>query len=477
MVEKLAKRIPFYPCYPLTMVAVDYVAVVIAAYLSVYFRNGIMFMTGTVLHIPAVKIYVLIPMIYILFLQAQRLYTVREPFYGLMRRIIHASSYAMGATLAVIYFSYMAEATSRLFMGLFWVISVILILLIRYISLRIFEKTGLFQIPLLIIGAGRTGELFYRNVLKDSCMNYDVIGVLEDHYVKGELLKNVPVLGKFSDAVEVIKKHHIKSVVIAAPGMEQEKLAALILAIHPIVKSLSVVPNLVGVPMGNVEIDSFYKEKLMAITIRNNLQSPRAQIIKRIFDLILSFVGTVLISLLLLVIAVLIRLDSPGPIIYDGKRLGKNGKIFKCYKFRTMYTNGRDLLQQYFVQHPDKKEEYEIYHKLDHDPRITRIGRVLRKTSLDELPQFINVILGDMSLVGPRPYLVEEKEDMGETSGLILMTRPGITGFWQVSGRSAISFKDRLMMDCWYVRNWSVWIDFYLLLKTVEIVILRRGSY
>ena len=113
----------------------------------------------------------------------------------------------------------------------------------------------------------------------------------------------------------------------------------------------------------------------MAITIRNNLQSPRAQIIKRIFDLILSFVGTVLISLLLLVIAVLIRLDSPGPIIYDGKRLGKNGKIFKCYKFRTMYTNGRDLLQQYFVQHPDKKEEYEIYHKLDHDPRITRIGR------------------------------------------------------------------------------------------------------
>ena len=477
MVETIAKRIPFYPCYPVVMAAVDYVAIVISVYLAMYARNGILFMTGTTLHIPAVKIYVLIPLIYILFLQAQQLYTVREPFYALMRRIMHASAYAMGATIAVIYFSYLAEATSRLFMGLFWVTSIILLLMIRYICLRIFEKIGVFQIPLLIIGAGQTGELFYKNILKDSAMNYEVIGVLEDYSVKGELLKNVPVLGKISDAVEVIKKYHIKSVVIAAPGMEQEKLAALIFAIHPIVKSLSIIPNLVGIPMGNVQIDSFYKEKLMAITVRNNLQSSRGQLIKRIFDLILSLMGTVLISVFLAVIAVLIRLDSPGPVIYDGKRIGKDGKVFKCYKFRTMYTNGPELLQRYFAQHPDKKAQYEIYHKLDCDPRITRIGRFLRKTSLDELPQFINVILGDMSLVGPRPYLVEEQPEMGDTSGLILMTRPGITGFWQVSGRSAISFKERLMMDCWYVRNWSVWIDFYLLLKTVEIVILRKGAY
>lgn len=215
----------------------------------------------------------------------------------------------------------------------------------------------------------------------------------------------------------------------------------------------------------------------MAITVRNNLQSSRGHLIKRVFDLVLSIVGTLFISPLLILLAVLIRLDSPGPVIYDGKRIGKDGKVFKCYKFRTMYMNGPELLQRYFAQHPDKREQYGTYHKLDCDPRITRIGRVLRKTSLDELPQLINVILGDMSLVGPRPYLVEEKEDMGDTSGLILMTRPGITGFWQVSGRSAISFKDRLMMDCWYVRNWSVWIDFYLLLKTVEIVVMRKGAY
>lgn len=197
---------------------------------------------------------------------------------------------------------------------------------------------------------------------------------------------------------------------------------------------------------------------------------------KMIFDYTLTAVGTVAISPLLFYIAYRIKKDSPGAAIYDGERIGKNGKLFKCYKFRSMYTNGDEILEKYLEEHPDKKIEWEMYHKLENDPRVTPIGDFIRKTSIDELPQVFNVLKGEMSLIGPRPYLPREEEEMGEHYKDIIKVKPGISGYWQVHGRSNITFENRLLMDKWYVSNRHLIMDIKLLWKTIGVVLNKKGA-
>ena len=171
-----------------------------------------------------------------------------------------------------------------------------------------------------------------------------------------------------------------------------------------------------------------------------------------------------------------IKKDSSGDAIYAGKRLGQNGKLFPCYKFRSMYTNGDEILEQYYLEHPEKRAEFEKYHKLDDDPRVTPFGTFIRRTSIDELPQVWNVFLGHMSLVGPRPYLPKELAEMGEAAEIILKVKPGITGYWQVNGRSNVDFESRLLMDVWYVKHRTLWMDIRLLWQTIGVVLMKKGA-
>lgn len=188
--------------------------------------------------------------------------------------------------------------------------------------------------------------------------------------------------------------------------------------------------------------------------------------------------GGIFIIPIILILTVLIRWDSKGPAFYNAERIGKHGKTFKCYKFRSMYQNSDAILKKYLAEHPEAQKEWDTYAKLrDYDPRVTRFGSFMRKTSLDELPQLWNVIKGDMSLVGPRPYLPRERLDIGSALGIISLTTPGITGYWQVSGRNNISFAGRVDMDTWYVQNWSVWVDLIYLVKTFKVVFCGRGAY
>lgn len=193
-------------------------------------------------------------------------------------------------------------------------------------------------------------------------------------------------------------------------------------------------------------------------------------LIKTIFDFTLTAVGTVVISPLLIYVAYRIKKDSPGNIIYVGKRIGKDGELFKCYKFRSMYVNGDEILDRYLTVNPDKKREWQIYHKLKDDPRVTPIGKFIRKNSIDELPQIFNVLKGEMSLIGPRPYLPEERKEMGDYYLEIIKVKPGISGFWQVYGRGKVTFLERLLMECWYVKNSSIKMDLILLWQTMRIV-------
>ncbi len=201
-----------------------------------------------------------------------------------------------------------------------------------------------------------------------------------------------------------------------------------------------------------------------------------SKFLKILVDYTVTVCGGLLVLPLMLYVAYKIKKDSPGDAMYNAERIGKDGKLFKCYKFRSMYTNGDEILEKYLSENPDKRVEWETYHKLDDDPRVTPIGKFIRKTSIDELPQLLNVLEGHMSLVGPRPYLPREADEMGEAFNTIVLVKPGITGHWQVNGRSNVDFINRLKIDCWYVHNRTFWMDIMLLLKTACVVLNRIGA-
>ena len=198
---------------------------------------------------------------------------------------------------------------------------------------------------------------------------------------------------------------------------------------------------------------------------------------KRNADFALALIGLIVISPLFLLLSFSIRNLSPGPSLFGHKRIGLNGKEFECLKFRTMVNNGDEVLELYLSENPDERCEWNKNRKLKNDPRVTWLGAVLRTFSVDELPQLINVLRGEMSLVGPRPVVTEELEKYGDAAELYLCARPGITGLWQVSGRSNLSYDQRIELDSAYVQNWSMGQDSKILLKTIPSVLSAVGSY
>ena len=203
---------------------------------------------------------------------------------------------------------------------------------------------------------------------------------------------------------------------------------------------------------------------------------PKNKFLKNFIDKIIVLATSLLWLPLLCVIAIILKLKNPKePVFFIQNRLGEHGKIFKCFKFRTMMSD-QSFMDEFLANNPDEKKYYEKYHKFMHDPRIDSFGAFLRKSSLDELPQLFNVLLGEMSLVGPRPYMVNERHDMKGFLALILEVKPGITGLWQVSGRAATSFRARLRIDLLYIKNWSLWFDFVIILKTFRAVLNSHGA-
>ena len=195
--------------------------------------------------------------------------------------------------------------------------------------------------------------------------------------------------------------------------------------------------------------------------------------IKRIFDFISALSLFIIISPIFLIIAIAIKVDSKGPVFFKHMRVGKNGKPLPTYKFRTMVTNAEELLKKLT---PEQKKEYEENFKLENDPRITKIGKILRKTSLDELPQLLNIIIGNMSVVGPRPVVQKELEKFGDQVDKLLSVTPGLTGYWQANGRSNTTYEERVAMELYYVDHCSIWLDIKIIFQTIGAVIRKEGA-
>lgn len=281
--------------------------------------------------------------------------------------------------------------------------------------------------------------------------------------------------GPSGTALHVAANHDIPYAIVVEPNLDAEEHDHLVARYSKFFDNVLVVPD---VKKGAAALwrTGRSHQGLVGYGVSHYELQVGARFAKRIIDMIGALLLTIVSFPLLLTIAVLIKIDSPGGVFYSQNRMGRQGRCFSVLKFRTMHVDADAILADLLDKDPTLRAEYEQFHKLQEDPRVTRIGRVLRRYSLDELPQLFNVIAGDMSLVGPRAYMPRELPKMKNLARIVLQTPPGITGLWQVSGRNALSFERRVDLDVHYFKNWSPWLDLYLLIRTVPVVLSGEGA-
>jgi undecaprenyl-phosphate galactose phosphotransferase len=354
-------------------------------------------------------------------------------------------------------------------------LSIMFMPLIRLRVKRFLYTAGMMRRKILIVGSGEAAQSAYKAITNEPNLGYEVVGFIDDAPAAEKI-------GCFkvhhgTDKIErYINSAEIHDVVVAKPELEKDKLINLINHIQHKAENTLFIPDIGGIAVSGTELRHFFREQTMILEIRNSLAHPLTYTTKRLIDYMAGLLVFIISIPGLIYISRRIKKDSPGPAFLMQERIGKNGKPFMCYKFRTMYEDAEERLEEILATDPAAKEEWEKYWKLKNDPRITKVGSWLRSTSLDELPQVLNILKGEMSLIGPRPYLPREREFLTEEGHIILRLPPGITGLWQVSGRSDTSYNFRLAMDSWYVKNWDLWLDVMIVFKTIGVVLNREGA-
>lgn len=376
---------------------------------------------------------------------------------------------------SIMFFFREGEIFSRVVFVFAWMLSLVLVHVSRAICRSLFARQSWWGYPVIIFGAGKTGDMVIRTLRRRPRIGLKPILVLDDDPKKRGYLQGVPVVGSLGRAPRLARIRQVPYAIIAMPGVQRDRLLSLIERYGQTFAHLLIIPDLFG--LASLWVEAKDLGGILGLEVRQQLLLPGPRLLKFFIDLTLTLIGGVIILPFLLVIALLIRLDSPGPIFYGHTRIGQGGQPFRAWKFRSMVQNADQVLDGYLDAHPELRAAWENDHKLKSDPRITRVGKFLRRTSLDELPQLWNILRGEMSLVGPRPIVDEEIRHYGDKLALYSKVPPGITGMWQVSGRNNITYEERVRLDAYYVRNWSIWLDCYILLRTVWVVLVAEGAY
>ena len=456
----------------------DYIAIVLGTLAAYYLRVNLQILpVSEHFKVDEIYVYGIVPIVFLSILLLNNAYSIVAPYWDTMKNLFRSITIGVVVSIVLMYTGHVINDVSRLFVAFAYIFMLLFIFSGRFIVGKILSKVGYLTIPVLLVGAGKTAELVKKSLDRMPIATYKIIGYVDDNPKSSAIAKEYPCLGVFSDVERVIKDTGVQTVLICAPGLEPKKLVSLINQLQLLVKRVAFVPELFGLPTSNIMARGMMEEQAVVLRVQNNLARKSNRIMKRIFDIIATVCGGILILPIFVIIALLIYLDSPGPIVFGHKRIGQDGKEFSCYKFRSMVNNAQEALEVYLQENPIAREEWIREFKLKDDPRVTRIGKFLRKTSLDELPQLWNVLIGNMSLVGPRPIVRDEIVKYGDYINDFYLVPPGITGVWQVSGRSDTTYEERVLMDSWYVHNWSVWIDIVYLLKTVLAVGKSKGAY
>jgi len=356
-----------------------------------------------------------------------------------------------------------------------FIFSTLILLIARSITHWFLHKTKLGGIPTVIYGCGSTGKLVADCLMGSIRSGYVPVLFLDDNLSGDDEYRDIPVIHDLSAGPEIVKRYNIKMAIVAIPELDAQKLKHLLNTSVSAFRYNVIIPNFFNISSIWMSVRDF--SGVLGIETSNKLRQFWNLVIKRFIDLFIVIIGGILLLPFFLLVALLIKINSPGPALYKQKRIGKDGKYFNAYKFRSMVVDAEQRLQKILDSDPALRKEWDDNHKLHNDPRITSIGRIMRRTSIDEFPQMINILKGEMSLVGPRPIVDDEVKKYGEDYDRIFSIRPGLTGLWQVSGRSDINYIDRVAYDTYYLQSWSVWLDLWIIFKTFGVMLFGRGAY
>ena len=422
----------------------------------------------------------LVPLIFLFLLiyATQRLYVAvgLSPVEELRRLTISTSAVFLFIT-AVTFWVRTAEYYSRLLFGIIWVFALVTVPLGRWLMRIIAVRFGIWGEPAAIIGCGPQSQRVAEFLSLRARLGLRPVVFIDFEDPRGETDLALPRrrFGRETDLDERLNTAGIQTAILVSSELPPELQDAIVYEQYFKFRQLIIISNLDWI--GSLGVTPHDLEGFLGLEVRQNLLNPWQQRLKRWMDILLSLIISLITLPFLLVIALVIRIDSPGKPLFGHMRIGRNGRKITVWKFRTMVSNADQALAEHLARNPQARSEWEANHKIKDDPRVTRIGKVLRKFSLDEFPQLLNVFKGEMSLVGPRPIVTSEIERYQKGFMLYKRVRPGITGLWQVSGRTDVSYDERVRFDEYYVRNWSIWLDIYIILRTFWAVIQRQGAY
>lgn len=325
---------------------------------------------------------------------------------------------------------------------------------------------------LLIVGAGEVGRTVMRNVVAHPSLGYHVVGFVDDDPDKGSTnIGRFEALGNTTNIPRLVKALAIDEVIVTLPWMYHRKIVSIIAQCEREQVRVRIVPDIFQMTLSHLDVEDL--AGIPMIGVREISIGSGEMVFKRAMDIVVSLAGLILLFPLFLLVALIIRIDSPGAVLFRQIRVGKDEQLFVCYKFRSMFRDAEEEKEKLL----DRNEADGPIFKIRNDPRITPVGRFLRRSSLDELPQLLNVLMGNMSLVGPRPAPPVEVQRYQPWHKRRLGVAPGITGMWQVSGRSQLTFDEMVLLDLYYIENWSPVLDIQILLRTVPKVLLGEGAY
>lgn len=408
---------------------------------------------------------------------AARLYVRHTDFWDEVRAVVRASTWGTLMAVVLSFGEHPEQSVSRILIATLWLVSLPALTLSRHGLKLVLASAGLWRRRILVVGVGDAAAAIVRGLHAEVALGYDPVGFVVDLEASPDgALEGLPVLGSYYDLPSLLETLDVRDVIVAIPEVGREELTRVVGLCEGRVDSVRVVPDTVGFAVTEVDTETIGGHLL--ISMRSNLARPTNLIVKRFSDLLGATLLLAPAVPVLAVVALLIRMDSRGPAFFVQQRVGRHGRLFPCYKFRTMFLDADSRLEAHLAANTCAREEWLQYKKLKaHDPRVTRMGRYLRRLSFDELPQLLNVLRGEMSLVGPRPYIEHELAGHEDAFRTILLARPGITGLWQVSGRNRLTLVQRLRLDEYYVRNWSLWLDLQIALRTFGALARSDGAY
>jgi len=433
--------------YFLLLICVDLLALIFSLDLALFFRTNFFSETLPSFNTFDVQRYYWIIVIILSMFVLEKIYIIRYDFWSDTKRVLKGLIFSFLAVFTVITLTKMSDDYSRVFILMFFLSSFFLVPFFKRVFKRLLFRFDMFKVKVKVVANDEQYDMLLNEIknnwyfgYKNSDINYDMV-------------------------------------LISSKKFDIEELQSIIKKYAKRTKDIYVIPYMDHLDFSHTSIVDYSNIRVSAMHIENRLLNYKNILIKYIFEKVLVLMIFPFAFILHVFISMAIRYDSKGNAIFKQKRLGKNAEAFSCYKYRTMSIDNQKVLDEYLKENPQEIENYKVFHKYENDPRVTRLGKFLRQTSLDELPQFYNILRGDMNLIGPRPYMLSEQDKIGEfNEELIFKVKPGVTGLWQVSGRSKLTFKERVALDTWYIQNWSLWMDFVIFMKTIKVVLTKVGA-